>query len=411
MRVVSFSLYVPYEGIEHAGGEYYLRHLRALQDAGHRVVVVAPDYPENRAGLKRSSLEVDIVLVSGGGPKILGLVDRFNRFVRVSLPQERFIRNVCKDDRVGEAVAAADLLEFQWTQSAAILGRLPKEWRRGLPAVTIAHDVLTEKYSREALDPRITWLRRIFARAKLTLIRFDERHMLAPMDEVIAFSEKDVSNLRGLLGTGAGISVIHPPLGLSDLELGLTRSPEPFTVLMVGAFYRPENAQGARWFLEEVWPRVQSAVPEATLHLVGQGPSAQMLAAAARNESVVVSGYVEDLSAYYQMAAVAVVPVLAGAGVKFKTVMAMLWGVPVVSTGIGAEGIVPRGAESRYFVAVEEDPVKFGSAVVGALLDRQPAEQVAEAAKRFAQQQFGPERFGETLNGKYRWLVASKRSS
>ncbi|WP_022878662.1 hypothetical protein [Microbacterium sp. B19] len=74
MRIVSLSPVVPYEGIPHAGGQYVLRHLRALRDLGHRVTVVSFDGPENRAAAGALDGLADVVLVPGD-PRIPASLD------------------------------------------------------------------------------------------------------------------------------------------------------------------------------------------------------------------------------------------------------------------------------------------------------------------------------------------------
>ena len=56
---------------------------------------------------------------------------------------------------------------------------------------------------------------------------------------------------------------------------------------------------------------------------------------------VELAGFVEDLAEEYAASAVALVPVLQGAGVKFKTIEALLHGTPTVTTTVGAEGVGP----------------------------------------------------------------------
>ena len=64
---------------------------------------------------------------------------------------------------------------------------------------------------------------------------------------------------------------------------------------------------------------------------------------------------------------VVVAPIRFGAGVKIKTLEALQYGVPVVTTSIGAEGIeLPPGCRP---IVVEDDPVAFAAAVALLLTD------------------------------------------
>nr|WP_236555595.1 glycosyltransferase family 4 protein [Plantibacter sp. T3] len=139
-------------------------------------------------------------------------------------------------------------------------------------------------------------------------------------------------------------------------------------VLLTAAFARPENDEAAAWLLRSVWPLVLDQLPQARLVLAGAGPS-DSLRELAKDNMVEVTGYVEDLHDYYRTADLFVVPLKRGAGVKFKTITAMLWAIPVVSTPAGAEGIGERG----NYVDVTSDPATFAEAIVSALQERPAA--------------------------------------
>ena len=63
---------------------------------------------------------------------------------------------------------------------------------------------------------------------------------------------------------------------------------------------------------------------------------------------------------------VAIAPLRFGAGVKLKTVEALQYGVPVVATTVGAEGLEDLQGE---VIVVHDAPVAFAAAVVARLRD------------------------------------------
>ena len=69
-------------------------------------------------------------------------------------------------------------------------------------------------------------------------------------------------------------------------------------------------------------------------------------------EGVIVKGFVseEELKQLYNSCRLVVVPLRYGAGVKGKVVEALYYGIPVVTTSVGAEGI--GGIEN---IAIVED--------------------------------------------------------
>jgi len=110
-------------------------------------------------------------------------------------------------------------------------------------------------------------------------------------------------------------------------------------LLFVGGFTHPPNVDAMLWFLETVWPGVQVRFPELHLTIAGSNPPPAIQALAGAH--IEVTGYVSDrrLAELYAMHLLAVVPLRLGGGVKGKIIEALWYGLPVLTTPIGAEGI------------------------------------------------------------------------
>ena len=129
-----------------------------------------------------------------------------------------------------------------------------------------------------------------------------------------------------------------------------------------------------------------------------------MLAAAENDASVHVTGFVDSIEPFYRGARCAVVPLRTGAGVKFKTLSAMLWGVPVVATHVGTEGI----GEDSLFYAVSDTDDGLIDGLVRCLADDQ-AMVVADRTRAWARARYTSEPFRERLREIY--LNAGMRSA
>ena len=222
--------------------------------------------------------------------------------------------------------------------------------------------------------------------------RRHERRGVAALDEVAAFSEKDVH----LLGDPVHARVIHPPLAT-----GLERFPKPPagppTALFVAYFAREENDEAAQWLIRDVWPAVVDAVPDARLRLVGRGVSEPLQALCDARADVTVAGFVPDLDPEYAAARLCVVPLRQGAGVKFKTVEALLRGVPVVTTPVGAEGI--GGAD--LFAGLTSDAATFGEQMAAVLADPTLARERSRWAQEWAASEYSKAGFAEQVLAHY----------
>lgn len=121
--------------------------------------------------------------------------------------------------------------------------------------------------------------------------------------------------------------------------------------LFVGLLSLPHNDDGVRSFLADVWPGVLRRAPGAKLRVIGRGASPG-LAELARSfgDSVTIEGYVKDLTEALSSAAALVNHLRFGSGIKLKVIEALGRGLPVVSTGVGADGFA-AGAERGVLVA------------------------------------------------------------
>jgi glycosyltransferase involved in cell wall biosynthesis len=107
--------------------------------------------------------------------------------------------------------------------------------------------------------------------------------------------------------------------------------------------YHP-NAAAVRFFRAEVWPHLRERWPRLVWRLVGKNPNA-VVGYTAGDPRIQVSGPVKDAVRELARARIAVVPVLAGSGTRFKILEAWAAGIPVVSTTVGAEGLPTRDGE------------------------------------------------------------------
>ena len=108
----------------------------------------------------------------------------------------------------------------------------------------------------------------------------------------------------------------------------------------IGNFRHAPNADAVQWLMR-LWPHIRSRLPEASLHIYGAYPGQQHMALHAPRKGIHVHGHVADVSAPLHKHRVMLAPLRYGAGVKGKVLDAWAHGMPVVTTPIGAEGVLP----------------------------------------------------------------------
>ncbi len=217
---------------------------------------------------------------------------------------------------------------------------------------------------------------RAFTELQARRMRGAERELCEAVDLVLAIHENEAAELRAL-APRANVAVM--PFAVDEARF-LTRAPAAGRVLLTGAFGWPPNAEGAARFLATGWARVRARHSEATLRLVGKD-LAVPLAALANAAGAEPVGYVQSIEPEFAAAAVLVVPLWVGAGVRVKIVEALMAGVVVVATPLSAEGL---GLEHGREVLIAETPEALGDAVADLLDDPARARELAAAGQTVA---------------------------
>ena len=158
----------------------------------------------------------------------------------------------------------------------------------------------------------------------------------------------------------------------------IERTARPHRVTFLGGLHWPPNADGVRWFAREVWPLVVERMPEAVLTLIGKDPPADLRDGANLPGRTDITGYVADPTPYLRETAVFIVPLRAGGGMRVKILDAWRWGLPVVSTTIGAEGIDYNDGQD---LIIADDAAEFAAAVARVWSDPALARQLAAGGR------------------------------
>ncbi len=156
--------------------------------------------------------------------------------------------------------------------------------------------------------------------------------------------------------TGRKIANIHPPYEIPGVNNDFDNRNG---IAFIGGYQHPPNVDAVRYFVKEIFSHIKSQLPDVYFYVIGSKPPKEVMDLAA--DSIMVVGYVKDLAEYLDSIRLTVAPLRYGAGVKGKIITSLSYGVPVVTTSIGAEGM---GLVNNEDVLVEDSPEKFASSVV-----------------------------------------------
>lgn len=172
-----------------------------------------------------------------------------------------------------------------------------------------------------------------------------------------------------------------------------SRAPEPGVMLYNGALTYGPNLDAVRYFVSDIYPRLQADLPRLKLMVTGRTVGVD-LSGIEDSPGVELTGYVQDMRDALSRSSACIVPLRHGGGSRLKILEAMAAGVPVVSTSKGAEGI---DCTDRDHLLIADGPDNFADAVRLVLTDIDLADALAESARRLVVDKYDWSAIGEAF--------------
>ena len=149
----------------------------------------------------------------------------------------------------------------------------------------------------------------------------------------------------------------YTPLFISEMTLETIQSFENRQhFVFFGNFLHKPNVDAVLYLYTELWPSVKKQLPDAEIHIYGAYAPKQILQLHNPKKGFVIKGWVLDLDDALNRYRVLLAPLRFGAGLKGKLIKAMTYGLPFVTTPIGAEGILSK-EEYRNSVATPTEKI------------------------------------------------------
>ncbi|MDP9096215.1 MAG: glycosyltransferase family 4 protein [Pseudomonadota bacterium] len=255
-----------------------------------------------------------------------------------------------------------------------------------IPAIIFTHNVEAEIFARHA-DVTRGPMRRVWSDQARKMRRF-EGEAIARCDKVIAVSERDARALEKLYGL-TGVEPIETGV---DTEFYAYNPPvaapaDGGTVVFTGSMDSRSNIDGIEFLMDEIWPKLLERRPKARAIIAGRNPPERLTeAATARGFDWTFTGFVDDVRPFVESGHVYAIPLRVGSGTRIKVFEAMAMGCPVVSTGLGVEGLDVT-PEANYLAAdTAED---FAAALARILDDPALQQRLSTDARTLVTTRFG----------------------
>jgi O-antigen biosynthesis protein len=209
-----------------------------------------------------------------------------------------------------------------------------------------------------------------------------EKHLMKEADYTFVVSEAEAKMLasEGVKNVTV-VSNIHE-INESAYKSGFSQRKD---ILFVGGFAHLPNVDAIKWFVDDIFPSISRDLPDVKLHIVGSHLPDDLRAYLTDRKGIVVHGFVQDLDPLLTSSRLFIAPLRYGAGVKGKIGQAIEYGIPVVSTTIGAEGMYMTDGDSA---AVADTAEAFAKKTVELYTDSKLWQRLQKNAKNIISEHF-----------------------
>ena len=193
--------------------------------------------------------------------------------------------------------------------------------------------------------------------------------------QILACSQDDADILSNM-ADGKQIHIIANGVDIEQFTPSDTVQVEPDKIIFVGGMGWFPNKDGMNFFIKDVMPLISEINPDSSLTVVGKSVGLEI--PDQLRDKVSSTGFIEDFCPLVHAAGIYILPLRVGSGTRLKLLEAMAMGKAIVSTQIGAEGVVLENGKN---VLIADTPQDIADAVLKLMNDIQLREKLGRAAR------------------------------
>lgn len=353
MNILYVSDCIPYDGIPHAGGKtlnYYIKNLANIGSDKITIVGLCKQNEVSRFDMKEYGIDCHYICSKGSLLTNLvrvlydsvGLIFK-NYSIGDSFFKDHYILKKLQILKTGGY--KPDVILLEWTNMVL----LSSDIKNIFPNVTVIaseYDVSFLGAERKYLHAKVRDKKRL--KKKWKKLKENELKALNCCDIIMPQNIKD-KNL--LLDNNIPEDKIHILTPYFHNMSSINRNNINHDILFWGAMYRPDNYEAVIWFIDNVMPLLSDT--DVRFIVAGNKPPKQLVERA--SDKVIVTGFVEDETPYFEHSLCFVSPLLTGAGIKVKVIEALSAGIPILTNTIGIEGIPAEDGKSYFHCEKPEE--------------------------------------------------------
>ena len=355
--------------------------ITGLLDAGHQVKILAinsdkfhvkdsdiPNEYKSRTGIELINVDLSV----------RPLKAFLNLFTKKSYHVERFISEAFKK-RLTQVLEKEnfDVVQLEMLYMVPYVETIRQKSKAMI--VLRAHNVEHKIWERIAKETKFP-LKRWYINHLAKTLKEYELNALETVDGIAAITRKDAAFFRKYCSK----PIIDIPYGVYPEEFTPNYEIEGKPKFYhIGSMNWMPNEEGIRWFIDEVLPKTVEKVPNFVYHLAGRSMPEWLTTL--KNPNIDVIGEVPDAKEFVAKHDVAIVPLLSGSGIRIKIIESMAMGKTVITTRVGAEGIL---YDEEVNLIIAENKAKMVEAIRSINENPQTAMEIGKAARKLVEETY-----------------------
>ncbi|MFA5026123.1 MAG: glycosyltransferase family 4 protein [Candidatus Shapirobacteria bacterium] len=240
-----------------------------------------------------------------------------------------------------------DLIQVEFSQLLYLTDYLPKN----IPKNFIAHDIASISFFRRISDDNPNIIKKILRWLLFIQIYFYEKKYLPLFDTIITVSKNDKETLKTKIKTKKFICI---PNGIDKINF-LKKSPSKILNLgYIGSFSHTPNLNAVKYFFSEIAPVLESENIPFKFYLAGNNDP-KIIKKTFFNPNLINLGQVKETQEFYEKIDCLVTPIFSGSGSRIKILEALSFGIPIISSPIGAEGLEIKSS----YIQIANTPLEY----------------------------------------------------
>jgi len=339
-----FNIFPPYWG-----GATRIYNLTKYLAKEHKIILLCNDFKQLQERDTNCPEFDQLVSINNIKIKMVKSSRRSSQIFNSLLVKEGL--TIIKNDKPDLIIA-----EFVWSGLHAIIMKIFKK----VPYILDEHNIEFLRFQRMNRGGKIS---RFF-------LKFFEKICCNYASSIFCVSKIDrnflISQLKipgekiSVIPNGVNIDKFYPDKSKIDKIKKKYDLQDKPVILFFGKLDYSPNYEAVKIIHDEILPRVLRESPNAVFLIVGDNPPIEF-----HHNNLIFTGLVDNIEDYINLPDVVICPFTSGGGTRIKILEAMACGKTIVSTTIGAEGLIEK--ENKDFLLISDSWEEFSKKILSSL--------------------------------------------